>query len=149
MNRESGAFTLPWIYKRQDALQIDGIFSLAMGLAAFVLVLVAALLVIFLAQPEISPAIADGIGFGSARWSVSGDLYSPDNEKSKEASVAQARFLEEAYARSMALKGLGWVGPLVGSPSAPAVALAPRPEDAFARSTAMTGQGGAGLVGDT
>jgi hypothetical protein len=89
MNRKSGSFSLPWIHKRQDALPIDGSFALIMGLLAFVLALVALLSVIFLAQPEISPAIADGVGVKSARWSVLGQSDCLSSEGSTGAPAVQ------------------------------------------------------------
>jgi hypothetical protein len=145
MNLASGAYSLPWIPKRQDTLPIDGIFALSAGLSAFVLVLFAALSVIFLVQPEISPAIADGVGVGSARWSVLGQLDSPYSEGSKAASVPQTLDLNEAHARNMALTGQGWVGLIGGSSSAD---QPPDPVEAHARSLALTGQGWTGLVGN-
>jgi hypothetical protein len=146
MNRKSGAFSLPWIYAKQEALEIDGIFALVVGLVAFALALVVILLVMAFAEPEMPPGIADGVGVGSARWSVLGQFYSPDNEGSQGAGVAQTLVLDEAHARSLALTGQGRVGP-VGCPfSAPGAAPASDPDEACARSLALTGQGWIGAA---
>jgi hypothetical protein len=70
MVRKSGAFYLPWIPGKRYTLASDGTFALVVGLSAFALALIIVLLVLIFAQPEISPAIADGVGVSSARWSV-------------------------------------------------------------------------------
>ena len=90
MNRKSEAFRLLWTNAKQDTLASDGIFALAVGLFTFALALVAVLLIISHTNPEISPAIADGVGVSSARWSVLGQFYSPDSEGSAGSSVALA-----------------------------------------------------------
>jgi len=150
MNRKSGAFGLLWTNGKQDTLASDGILALVVGLLALTLAVVVIVVVMPLADHEISPGITTGVEGGSARWSALGELYAANNEGSNGVSVAQVMEPDEAFVRSVALMGQNSVGYAAAGPcSAPVgiLSMGPTEAEAYARSLTQLAQGSVGLVG--
>jgi hypothetical protein len=144
MNRKSGTLGLLWTNGKQNTLASDGIFALVLGLLALTLAVIVIVVVMPLADHEVSPGIGAGVEASSARWSALGELYAADNGGSNVVGIAQAIAPDEAFVRRVALTGQSSASHAAAGPcSTPSCTLSLSPTEAYAyaRSLAQTAQG--------